>query len=207
MTVLSDNDTIPEPLRGFIARGGSVFRGDEDDWEVSIETPVPRYLEGVLPRHALIIANNGCGDLLFLEGTESKYFGDRVFVYWHEGATIEPFADHLRDLTDPSDPVPSSHGPVFYADSKTPVMIGDHVSARDMLFRKQGRVVYVPGVSRKNRELEHGGLTWVAIRFQGGGITGTLVDPDSGCLRKSIRFLSRAMSEVEEIGPYEDLDG
>jgi hypothetical protein len=104
MTALSDNDTIPELLRCFIARGGSVFRGDEDDWQVNIDTPLPRYLEGVLPRHALIVANNGCGDLLFLmstdaPGPESGPFANRVFVYWHEGPSIEPFADDLRHLT------------------------------------------------------------------------------------------------------------
>ncbi len=211
MTEMSANEIIPEPLRCFLAEGGTTFRCDDGDWEVNIEFPPPAFLLGELPRSSVVIANNGCGDYLFLtepepSDSEPGSFGNQVFVYWHEGGQIEQFAEDLRTLTHPPDPTPSNHGSVFYADGTTLVMIGDHVSARDLLFRKEGRVAYVPGVSRRNREFEHGGLSWVGIRFEGGAITGVFVDPDSCRLKKNVKFLSRATSPVEEIGPKEDLD-
>lgn len=204
-------ERIPEPLRRFMAEGGSTFRCDDGDWDVNIEFPPPAFLQGELPPHSLIIANNGCGDYLFLtsqDASESEpgSFGSQVFVYWHEGAEIEQFNDDLRMLTDLPDALPSNHATVFYSDGVTQVELGDHVSARDLFLRKQGRVVYVPGMSRKNREFEHGGLAWVGIRFQGGTMTGAFVDPVSSCLKKSVRFFSRSTSMVKEIGPHENLD-
>lgn len=202
---------IPEPLRRFIAEGGSTFRCDDGDWEVSIELPVPIFLQNRLPRNSVIIANNGCGDYLFLTSqnvstSEPDSLEDRVLVYWHETGEIDQFSPDVRMLTDPPYPMPSDYPIVFYSDGTTQVIPGDHVSARDLLFRKEGRVAYVPGVSKRNRELEHGGLSWVGIRFERGSVTGVLVDPDSGCLKKSVRFLCRATSKFEEIGPDENLD-
>ena len=211
MTDISAIERIPEPLRRFLEEGGSAFRCDDGDWEVNIEFPPPAFLRDELPENSLIVANNGCGDYLFLTGqdtcgSEPVSFRNQVFVYWHEGTEIEEFCDDLRMLTHRPDPVPSNHATVFYADGTTRVIPGDHVSARDLLFRKEGRVVYVPGVSRRNREFEHDGLSWVGIRFKGGAITGAFVDPDSWRMKKSVRFLSRATSKVKEIGPYENLD-
>jgi hypothetical protein len=211
VTKVSATDKIPEPLRRFIAEGGSTFRCDDGDWEVNIEFPPHAILQRELPPNSLIIANNGCGDYLFLTSqdasdSEAGSFGNRVFVFWHEGAEIEQFSDDIRMLTDPHDPTPSNRGTVFYADGGTQVMLGDHVSARDLVFRKEGRIVYVPGLSRRNREFEHGGLCWVGIRFEGGAITGVIVDPDSNRLKRGVRFLSRSTSKFREIGPHENLD-
>jgi hypothetical protein len=211
VTEASARDRIPEPLRSFLAGGSSTFRCEDVDWDVQVEDPAPAFLQDRLPPNALIIANNGCGDYLFLKsGEESSAETIRamtpVFVYRHEGPEIEEFADDLLTLTNPPPPTASSHPTVFYADGSTRVMIGDHVSARDLLFRKEGRVVYLPGVSKKNREFEHGGLAWVGIRFASGSVAGAIVDPEAFRLKKGVRFLSRGTSEVAEIRPLEDLD-
>jgi hypothetical protein len=207
MSESTSQDSIPGPLRRFIDRGDSVFRCEDGDWDVEIEHPPPKFLLDVLPDDAVIIANNGCGDYLFLrnegDSTASTY---PVFVFWHEGAQIEEFSNNLTELTDPPEPVPSDHPEVFYSDGSTQILIGDHVSARDILFRKDGRIVYVPGISKRNWEFEHGGLTWVGIRFESGSVTGIFVDPDSKLIKKSVRFISRSKSDIEEIGPYEDLE-
>ncbi len=210
MTVTSATERIPEPLHRFIAQGGAVFRCDDGDWEVGIEFPPPAFLQRALSPDSLIIANNGCGDYLFLKSrvapnSEPGSFENRVFVYRHEGAEIEQFSDDLEMLTHPPASIPSDHSTVFYADGAVEVRLGDHVSARNLFFRKEGRVVYVPGVSRRNREFEHGGLLWVGIRFEGGSVTGVFVDPNSLCLKKSLRFLSRSTSGIEEIDPLESL--
>ena len=204
-------EALPESLREFIAAGKTLFRCEDGDWEAAIEYPVPAYLQKHLASNSVIIANNGCGDFLFLTGAEAKEhgassYGTKVLVYWHEGPEIETFADDLASLTNPPEPIPSDHGPVYYSDGATQVLIGDHVYARDILFRYEARVVYVPGVSKRNRELEHGGLAWVGIRFESGSMTGVLVEPETFCLKKSVKFLSRATSEVEEIDPYDDLE-
>jgi hypothetical protein len=211
VSTMSPTDRIPEPLRRFLAEGGAVFRCDDGDWDVRIELETPGFLQRALPPNALIIANNGCGDYLFVmsrDEPDSKAESSRnpVFVYWHDEAAIREFKDDLCLLTNPPDPEPSKHPVVFYVDGATPVMLGDHVSARDLLFRKQGRVVYVPGVSRKNREFENGGLSWVGIRFDGGPVTGVIVDPESNKLKSGVRFHSRGTSTVREIGPHEALD-
>jgi hypothetical protein len=58
----------------------------------------------------------------------------------------------------------SSEKPVRYFDGITEVRLGDRVMAKVwFLWKKRGRVVYLPGVSQKNGEFEHHGLRWVAI--------------------------------------------
>ena len=211
MSANSTPDRVPEPLRRFLAEGGSTFRCDDGDWEVKIELPTSDFLQRELPPSSMIIANNGCGDVLFVIGhdasaAEPGSLRNPVFVYWHDEAEIREFKDDLSLLTNPPDPEPSRHAAVLYADGATQVMLGDHVSGRDLFLRKAGRVVYVPGVSKRNREFEHGGLTWVGIRFEGGSMTGALVDPESNQLKSGVRFHSRGTSVVSEIGPHEDLD-
>ncbi|MEW6347653.1 MAG: hypothetical protein AB1646_01205 [Thermodesulfobacteriota bacterium] len=202
---------LPTSLRRFLEQGNSKFRCDDGDWDVEVEWPLPRFLRDVLPERAVVIGHNGAGDYLFITeeeptGHDRQMPGPRVFVYWHEGPDIARFSDDLSALTNPPEPVPSQHPPVFYADGTTRVLIGDQVSARDLFLRREGRVVYVPGISRRNRDLEHGGLAWVAIRFHKGTMTGIIVDPDSGRLKKSVTFLGRGTTPVEEFGPYEDFD-
>jgi hypothetical protein len=94
--------------------------------------------------------------------------------------------------------------PVRYFDGVTAVQLGDAVATRPWfsLFRKKtGRVVYVPGVSPKHGEFEHNGLTWIGIKSADGGIFGSIVLPDTGCLQKNLHFLSRDASACEPIGP------
>jgi hypothetical protein len=205
------SEVLPESLKEFIASGKKTFRCDDGDWKVAIEHPTPTYTKKHLPTNSLIIANNECGDILFLKSVHAQdndisIYGTKVYVYWHEGPGIEIFAEDLSSLTNPADPIPSDQGPVYYSDGATQILVGDHVNARNILFRHEGRVVYVPGISKRNRELEHGGLAWVGIRFESGSLTGTLVDPETFCLKKSVKFLSRATTAVEEIDPYDDLE-
>ena len=53
--------------------------------------------------------------------------------------------------------------PVCYHGTETPVLVGDHVKFKIGLFFwlgwQPGRIRYVPGISPKNDELEHNGLT------------------------------------------------
>lgn len=100
--------------------------------------------------------------------------------------------------------------PIVYSDGMTTVQIGDVVSCRAWLwlFRKKiGRVTYVPGISKLNRGMEHGGMRWVGTRFEDGTVIGTPVDPETGVLKKSVQFLQRADQYVEELNPDAELEG
>lgn len=81
---------------------------------------------------------------------------------------------------------------VRYHDGLTEVRLGDRIATRYFLFLKaEGRVVYVPGISPKNDEMEFNGLTWVGIRTTGAFMMGVVVNPDTYTLQKSVRFLGR----------------
>ncbi|MEN6319553.1 MAG: hypothetical protein ABFD82_12450 [Syntrophaceae bacterium] len=204
---MKTND-IPITLKIFIENGNSIFRRDDGDWNVKIEPAADSHLKKDIPANALIIAHNGCGDYLFICMTDSapKSFGTGVFVYWHEEHRYELYADNIHDLTNPAPAKPSEYKPIYYYGGTLEVQLGDEVSARDFLLRKNGRIVYLPGVSKKNRNMEYGGLSWVGIRFQKGTFSGTIVDSATFQLKKSVRFLRRSSEPVKELEPDEEFE-
>jgi hypothetical protein len=80
-----------------------------------------------------------------------------------------------------------------------PVMVGDHVEFRTWpelwLVKHRGRVVYVPGVSPRNSNLEDENFKWACIEFRGTKF-GPLVHPETGILR-GIAFLKRSDDELK----------
>lgn len=86
---------------------------------------------------------------------------------------------------------------VKYYQTDTPVQLGDVVQIRIFFARRQGVVTYVPGISKKRSTLEYNGLTWVAIQEDRGSHLATVVDPDTGFLKKKVIFVRR--------GPQKDL--
>jgi hypothetical protein len=88
---------------------------------------------------------------------------------------------------------------IVYSDGTTSVELGDQVSARHLLRRRAGRVMYVPGVSNRVGSFEHHGLTWVGIAFPTGTVIGSVVDPETSRLQPNVHFLCRAPpSDVED---------
>jgi hypothetical protein len=91
--------------------------------------------------------------------------------------------------------------------NKTPLYVdgasiqpGDEVEFRGgllVMFRKyRGRVVYVPGISPLNPDMETGELSWVAIEVPGKMLLRRLVDPETGRVRQT-RLLRRDPSEFK----------
>ena len=80
---------------------------------------------------------------------------------------------------------------VRYADSGEPVLLGDIVSTRVFFLRRNARVVYVPGLSKKRPSLEHHGLSWVGLQELKGPFLSALVDPRTGCLDSKVRLVER----------------
>ena len=94
---------------------------------------------------------------------------------------------------------------VRYAATDQAVLPGDRVTYQSTLFfwKKRGGVVtYVPGISQKHPEMEHDGLSWVGITGDDGTFRGTLVDPESGVLKRSVVFVSRGEGEGR-FGPHD----
>ena len=90
-----------------------------------------------------------------------------------------------------------------YSDGVTPVQLGDQVEARVPFFvRIRGHVVYLPGVSPKRAEMEFDGLRYVGVRDDKNDLYTMLVHPDTGLLKKKVRFLARG-PESEPLGEHE----
>lgn len=184
----------PEALVSFLAAGGKKFRCDDGDWNVRLEEP-PGFIAQAIPGPVLLIAHDGAGNFLFLKAGADGNFGSEVFAYWHdERPPSRSYCPDLRTLTDPAPATPSAVPVVYYHDGVTPVQLDDQVATRSLwsFFRLQtGRVVYVPGVSKKNRLWEHSGLCWVALRVKSGTTLGLVVDPQTSRLRPGVRFVGR----------------
>ena len=100
--------------------------------------------------------------------------------------------------------------PVVYNDGTTKVLLGDVITCRSWswLFRKKpGRVVYVPGISKRNAGMEHGGASWVGTKHDDGTVIGTWVEPETQVLKKSVQFVRRGDGVVEELGADVELEG
>jgi len=92
------------------------------------------------------------------------------------------------------------HGPVKYYASNVPVNLGDIVELRVWFKWRRARINYVPGISKPHSEMEHNALFWIGIVREDGRFVADIVDPDTGCTRKIVRFLSRGtMDELPSV--------
>ena len=92
-------------------------------------------------------------------------------------------------------------GPVRYHDKETEVLLGDVVEVRGLIRRRRGIVNYVPGISEPHGEMEFNALFWVGISYDNGTYSGSLVDPDLGCLARKVRFLKRGPEQRDRAMP------
>lgn len=198
---------LPEVLRTFVSRGGTTLQTENDDWEIGIRRPAP-YLTKALPEGAVLIGDNGVGDHLFLVPAQedAARLDGKVQIYWHEGPEITLLTEDIDTLVNPPAPTPTTRAPVLYHEGQTAVQLGDHVTARSFFRRKPGRVVYLPGVSAKNRDMEHHGLSWVGIDLENGLRLATVVIPETSRLKKSVVFVSRSTGPYKPMGPRERLE-
>lgn len=92
--------------------------------------------------------------------------------------------------------------PVTYYNTSVDVQIGDYVELKVWLFFwkgwQKGRVHYVPGISPKSDSLEYDGLSWVSIHDENGSPVGVVVNPETGQLKKTVRFIRRTDDSLTE---------
>jgi hypothetical protein len=192
------NDLLPKPLWEAQEKGIEFFMGENCEWKLEFKGAA-KPIEQIVGSPVFIFANNGFGDYLFLKKKrEGDGFEEDVFEFFHEGPQVEPVKEGLATLLGLVERPPSADAyPKAIYDTGVAVQPGDRVQIKVWAeFWKgwqDGEVEYVPGVSKKKHQHEHGGLKWVSIRFRHGQI-GPLVDPRNGKLRK-VRFVGRGMSE------------
>ena len=156
-----------------------------EEWRLEIESDMPKSMARQFPTAALVFANNGYGDYLFLVPESSS-----VMVFRHEEQLTEEYCSPIDELLPNKKRPPSDHGPIRYFNSDETVSLGDRVFIRYWLFFSgSGTVTYVPGISPLKRELERDGLAWVRAKLDKGVIVDTPVI--DGTLKKGTRLVDR----------------
>jgi len=192
------NDLLPVSLREAQERGIELFMGENCEWKLERKESA-KFIEKMVGCPVCIFANSGFGDYLFLKKKrEGDGFDESVFEFFHEGPEINPVSEGLATLLGLKERPPSADTyPKAVYETGEWVQLGDHVQVKVWAeFWKgwqDGVVEYVPGVSKKKLQHEHGGLKWVAIKFRNGQIC-PLVSPESGKLKK-VKFVGRGNSD------------
>jgi hypothetical protein len=149
---------------------------------------MPEGLARCFPSDALVFANNGYGDYLFLVPDSPS-----VMVFRHEEHVTADYCQPIDELLPNKKRLPSNHPPILYFGTQEAVAPGDRVFVRYWLFFSGfGTVTYVPGISPLKRELERDGLAWVRAKLDKGVLVDTVVI--KGVLKKSTRLIDRAVS-------------
>jgi hypothetical protein len=95
---------LPAELTKFIENDNTVLHAADGDWELRIESRDDSEYGEELPARATVIAENGCGDCLFLKRSAGGKFDAKVYVYWHEEERSEVFSPNLKKLIDAKPP-------------------------------------------------------------------------------------------------------
>ena len=91
---------LPKELDSFIQSGHGEFQSEDGSWFLALIPAERSAFNKELPKGALMIAENGSGDCLFLKGKADGR--SKVFVYWHEEQRAEVFAPTLQQLIERS---------------------------------------------------------------------------------------------------------
>lgn len=118
---------LPSVLASFIANGGTTIPSEDGDWDLIILAAEDSDFREFISKDAVVIAENGCGDCLFLKKAKSA-LGKKVFVFLHEEDRTEIFAPDIAVIlsapapkTPPPKPAPPPK-PVSLADLEKVVM-------------------------------------------------------------------------------------
>jgi hypothetical protein len=183
---------IPKALQLAIERKIQFFAGENCEWKLELADSIDA-IDKLAGAPVLVFANNGYGDYLFLKESKGGY-EDSVYGYFHEEQKIYDVPEALDTLlgVKEREPTHDRYSKAIY-ESGEEVLLGDAVQVKTLLLFwrgwQDGVVDYVPGISRKKNELEHGGLKWISIKIKDGTID-PLVLPDTGVV-KNVRLIGR----------------
>ncbi len=205
MAEKKDKIILPFTLQKFIDENNRTIVTQDGKWEINMDAE-SAFDSKVIPDDAFLIANNGFGDSFFLLPLEnnSQELDNKIYVFWHDEDKFELFNNDINNLLFPPQAKPSNHPMIYYFGGEVEVKLGDEISARDLVFRKKGRVAYVPGISPINRELEHDRMAWIGIRFEGGTMGGVYIEHENNWVKKSVKYIGRSDAELDTIKPDEE---
>jgi hypothetical protein len=89
---------VPADLAAFVKKDETTFYCDDGDWDLRITSRDDSDFKEELPPRSIMIAENGCGDCLFLKMSAAGKIDSKVFVYWHEEERSEMFAKSIKEL-------------------------------------------------------------------------------------------------------------
>jgi hypothetical protein len=89
---------LPADLTAFINKDETAFLCDDGDWDLKIANRDDSDFKDELPARSIVVAENGCGDCLFLKASAAGKIDARVFVYWHEEERDEVFAKSIKEI-------------------------------------------------------------------------------------------------------------
>jgi hypothetical protein len=90
---------LPAELKAFIDQGNTTFHCEDGDWDLRIAFRENSPFKDELPLRSIQIAENGCGDCLFLKTSAGGKLDPKVFVFWHEEDRFEVVTKHVKQLT------------------------------------------------------------------------------------------------------------
>ena len=108
---------LPAELDSFIENGGTTLYCEDGDWDLKILAAADSPFVKELPKAAVMIAENGSGDCLFLKNAQGK-LNTRVFVYWHEEDRSEVFAPALKGLLESASTRNATEAPLKRAEGR-----------------------------------------------------------------------------------------
>jgi hypothetical protein len=89
---------LPPELQQFIEHDHTTIHCEDGDWDLLIQRGEDSDFKDDVPARSTVIAENGCGDCLFLKTSTAGKIDPRVFVYWHEEERDEVFAKSIREM-------------------------------------------------------------------------------------------------------------
>lgn len=93
----------------------------------------------------------------------------------------------------------SNRTPIQYHEGKVEVQLGDFIQTTFwFFFKRRGRVIYLPGVSKTVSAFGHSGLQWVGIKRDNGDVFGEVIDPGTRRLLRRVRFLCRGSFNADD---------
>ena len=147
------NIELPKALAEAKARKIEFFMGEACEWKFDIEEH-PTFIENLIGTKAIIFANNGYGDYLFLKVDKNRIAEETIFEFFHEGPEINEIEDDIELLLGLKERPPSTDDyPKAVYESGEDVQIGDHVQLKTIFqfWRgwQNGTVKYVPGMIKE----------------------------------------------------------
>lgn len=181
---------LPNSLQKAIDQGIEFFMGEEYEWKLKIEGR-DDCIEKLVGCQINVFANNGFGDNLFLKINNAEDgYENQIYEFFHEGPEIneiEEGFDILLGLKDRS--VSKIEIPKYSTGEQ--LMLGDKIQYKSFFLKKEATITYVPGISKRDPELESEGIVMSLMKKSNGDSYTLTIDPKTNIPCGSIVLLSR----------------